>query len=231
MTLADKVEIANLIESVQDVKKLAKELTSKHHNDKIANYAKAAKANAYEVKKYIIDILQKNPELLFDFDKPIPLSTHSGGDCWWHLRDTQTLTYSFVGDLCVKFKVDRNKIRDFVVETYKARFSTTADALTILDVYAYTSDTKDKNYDICSAWDLVYTNHSTNFDLNDSYEAKVWKDILNYANCTKNKTAYLIMAFKNFLRTNIQNFKIIADKAEKSLRDNSNVGVYEKVGL
>jgi hypothetical protein len=231
MTLADKVEIANLIESVQDVKKLAKELTSKHHNDKIANYAKAAKANAYEVKKYIIDILQKNPELLFDFDKPIPLSTNGDGDCWWYLRDKKPLTYTFVGGLHVKFRVDSTKVKEFVVETYKARFTTTADALTILDVYAYTSDTKDKNYNICSAWDLVYTNHSTNFNLNDSYEANVWKDIMKYANCTKNKTAYLIMAFKNFLRTNIQNFKIIADKAEKSLRDNSNVGVYEKVGL
>lgn len=231
MTLADKVEIANLIESVKNVKKLANELTSKHHNDKIADYAKAAKANAYEVKKYIIDILQKNPEILFDFDKPIPLSTNSGGDVWWNLRDTQTLTYSFMGGLNVKFKVDRNKIYEFVIETYRARFSTTADAITILDVFAYTSDTGSKDYRVCSAWDLVYINRSTNFNLDGSYEAKVWSDIKLYADRTKDKTEYLIRSFKEFLKTKIHNFKVVADKAEKNLKDNNNVGVYEKVGL
>jgi hypothetical protein len=231
MTLADKVEIANLIESVRDVQTLANGLNSPHHNDKIADYAKAAKANAYEVKKYIIDILQKNPELLFDFDKPIPLSTNCGGDVWWNLRDTQTLTYSFVGDLHIRFKVDRNKIRDFVVETYKARFSTTADAITILDVFAHTSDVNSKDYHIGSAWDLVYMNHSTKFNLDGEYDAKAWSDIKVYADRTKAKTEYLIRSFKEFLKTKIHNLKVVADKAEKNLRDNANVGVYEKVGF
>jgi hypothetical protein len=157
MTTADKLEIGMLIQNIETMKTQSEKMDELYLNKEVIDYATKAFNNAKDVHKYICDVIQDNITLFFDFSKPIELSTHSCcGDYWVNLRDRHRITKSLGCGVEVVINVNPLLISNFEVGTYKASFKTTATAFNVVKVFTYVGDTKTKEYDICSQWDLFF---------------------------------------------------------------------------
>ena len=234
MTIADKTEIGNLINSAKAMKECVDNFKWVYHNDKIAEYAKSAIKNCLEVKEYIKETITENLALFFDISKPIPLTTNNGGTDWLRLRNGQSLIFDYKDGLHIKLHpINQVYIREFIRETYSASFrATSLNAFVVQDVFPQIyNDVKHPDYDIGSADDLVFRNrdHFTNFDC--EYDGKTWETIYKRAKATRAKTEFLIRAFKAQLGVINNRIKAEATKMEQILEQSKNVEEYKKVGF
>lgn len=234
MTTADKLEIDMLIQNIEMMKTQSEKMDELYLNKEVIDYATKAFNNAKEVHKYICDVIQDNITLFFDFSKPIDLSTHCGGDFWVNLRDNHRITKSLGCGVEVVINVDPQLISNFEVGTYKASFKTTAEAFYVVDVFTYVSDTKTKEYDICSQWDLFYTKGNldsfyTNGRYNIKQRAAVWNCLYNKAKCTRAKTDLMVRFFKKLLNDKCASYKKRIEKTESELEKAKCVETYTNV--
>ena len=234
MTIADKMEIGNLINSAKAMQECVDSIKWVYHDEKIAEYAKNAIKNCLEVKEYIKETINANIAMFFDISKPIPLTTNNGGTDWLKLKNGSSLTFDYKDGLHIKlFPIDQMYVREFVRETYSASFrATSIKAFGVQDVFPRIyNDVKHPDYDIGCADDLVFHNrdHITNFDC--SYDGKTWAKIYKYAKATRAKTEFLIRAFKAQLGVINNRIKAEATAREQILEQSKKVGEYIKVGF
>lgn len=234
MTTADKLEIDMLIQNIETMKAQSEKMDELYLNKEVIDYATKAFNNAKEIHKYICGVIQDNINLFFDFSKPIPLSTHCGGDYWVNLRDNHRLSIPLGSGIQVVVNVKPHLISDFVVGTYKASFKTTAEAFDVVKVFTYVSDTKTKEYDICSQWDLFFSKGNLDsFYTNGKYDIKqraaVWNCLYDKANWTRAKTDLLVKCFKKLLNANCAYHKNQIDKKEKEFEQVKHIDKYESV--
>jgi hypothetical protein len=223
MTTADKLEIDMLFQNINTMKAQSEKMDELYLNKEVIDYATKAFNNAKDVQKYICDIIQKNITLFFDFSKPIALSTHSCcGDYWVNLRDRHRISIPLGSGIQVVVNVKPHLISDFVVETYKASFKTTAEAFDVVDVFTYVNDVNDKDYDIHSEWDLVFLKGGLDsFYTNGTYNTKqrvaVWNCLYSKAKFTRAKTEMMVRFFKKLLADKCAFYKKRIEKTESEL--------------
>ena len=233
MTIADKTEIGNLINSAKAMQECVDNIKWVYHDDKIAEYAKNAIKNCLEVKQYIKDTINENIALFFDISKPIKL-TNDGGADWLKLRNGQSLTFDYDDGLHIKFyPIDKQYVKNFVKTTYSASFMVTSiNAFNVEDVFPTVyHNTNHPDYDLGYFYDLVFNNRDkiTNFDC--EYDGETWEKIYSYAKNTRAKTEFLIRAFKAQLGVINNNIKSEATKRERILEHTKNVEEYKRVGF
>jgi hypothetical protein len=234
MTIADKTEISNLINSAKAMQSCVDNIKWVYHDDKIAEYAKSAIKNCIEVKQYIKDTISENIALFFDISKPIKLTDNGGGTDWLKLRNGCSLTFDYKDGLNIKFyPIAKQYVKNFERTIYSASFMVTStDAFVVQDVFPRVyHNTKHPDYHIGCADDLVFFNrdHITNFDC--EYDGETWKKIYGYAKNTRAKTEFLIRAFKAQLGAINSNIKSEATKREQVLEYAKMVEKYTKVGF
>lgn len=234
MTIADKTEISNLINSAKAMQGCVDNIKWVYHDDKIAEYAKNAIKNCLEVKQYIKDTINENIALFFDISKPIKLTDNNGGTDWLKLRNGQSLTFDYKDGLNIKFyPIAKQSVTHFVRTTYSASFMVAStDAFVVQDVFPRVyHNTNHPDYNLGCSYDLVFNNHDriTNFDC--SYDGETWKKIYAYAKNTRAKTEFLIRAFKAQLGIINKCIKDEATKREQILEHAKNVEDYKKVGF
>jgi hypothetical protein len=237
MTTADKLEIDMLFQNINTMKTQSEKMDEAYLNNEVIDYATKAFNNAKEVQKYICDIIQKNINLFFDFSKPIELSTHPCcGDYWVNLRDRHRLSIPLGSGIQIVVNVKPHLISNFVVETYKASFKTTAEAFEVVDVFTYVNDTKDKNYDINSEWDLFFLKGGldsfyTNGNYNTKQKAAVWNCLYSKAKNTRAKTELMVRFFKKLLADKCAFYKKRIDKTESELEKAKCVETYTNIAI
>lgn len=234
MTIADKTEISNLINSAKAMQDCVDNIKWVYHDDKIAEYAKSAIKNCLEVKQYIKDTINENIALFFDISKPIKLTTDNGGTDWLKFRNGQSLTFDYKDGLHIKlYPIPHCYSFDFTRSIYSASFrATSIKAFKVEDVFPQIyGNTKHPDYDIGCADDLVFFNRDriTNFDC--EYDGETWKKIYVYAKNTRAKTEFLIRAFKAQLGVINKTIKDEATKREQFLEYAKMVEKYTKVGF
>jgi hypothetical protein len=235
MTTADKLEVDMLIQNINTMKAQSEKMDELYLNKEVIDYANKAFNNAKDVHDYIRGVIQKNINLFFDFTQPIMLSTHScSGDYWVNLRDKSKISTYLGNGIGIVIKVNSNLISNFEVETYKASFKTIPEAITVERVYTYVSDTKSKEYDICSQWDLVFLKGGldsfyTNGIYNTKQRAEVWNCLYDKAKRTRAKTEMMVSFFKVLLNKKCAYYKNQIDKKEKELEQAKKIDKYENV--
>lgn len=234
MTTADKLEIDMLIQNINTMKTQSEKMDELYLNKEVIDYATKAFNNAKDVHSYICDIIQKNINLFFDFSKPIDLSTQCCGDYWVYLRDNHIITKFLGCGVEVGINVNPQLISNFEVGTYKASFKTTAAAFDVVKVFTYVSDTKTKEYDICSQWDLFFNKGNldsfyTNGKYNIKQRAAVWNCLYDKAKRTRAKTEMLVRFFKDLLNSKCAYHKNQIDKKEKEFEQAKHIDKYENV--
>lgn len=230
MTIADKLEIENLLIDAASMKKLADSMKQVYHDERIAEYASAAISDFKEVKNYIIKTIDKNIALFLDLD---------------NLRvDNDSLGYSFSEDRAVA----NHRLGRFlhIVFKFHPRFhheywrgnagglytKATPDEIDVIDVRAQTSDTSLPEYRVCSAWSLTDPNAERGgrcYALFGNYDAKTWNTIHDYASWSREQTKLLWKSFKEVLKERVSVLHGIANDMEALHKRNSGVGVYVKV--
>jgi hypothetical protein len=234
MTTADKLEIDMLLQNINTMKTQSEKMDEAYLNKEVIDYATKALNNTKSVHKYICDIIQDNINLFFDFSKPIPLSKLCGGDYWVNLRDNHRITMSLGSGIEVIINVKPHLISNFEVGTYKASFKTTPEAFEVVGVFTYVGDTKTKEYDICSQWDLFFNKGNlgsfyTNGEYNTKQRAAVWNCLYDKAKWTRAKTDMLVRFFKKLLTAKCEYHKKNIDKKEKEFEQAKNIDKYENV--
>ena len=237
MTTADKLEIDMLFQNINTMKAQSEKMDELYLNKEVIDYATKAFNNAKEVQKYICDVIQTNINLFFDFTKPIELSTHPCcGDFWPKLRDNHRITKTLGCGIKVVIKVNPLLISNFEVGTYEASFKTTATAIDVVDVFTYVNDTKDKDYDINSEWDLVFLKGGldsfyTNGTYNTKQKAAVWNCLYSKAKITRAKTELMVRFFKKLLTDRCAFYKKRIDKMESEIEKAKCVEKYTNVAF
>lgn len=234
MTIADKTEISNLINSAKTMKECVDNLKRVYNDKKIVEYAKNAIENCFDVMDYIKDTINENISLFFDISKPIKLIDGSGTN-WTYLRDGQPLTFNYKDGLNIEvYPINKEYVSNFVRTIGSASFvATSINAFKVKDVFPRVHhDTKHKDYNLGCFDDLVFNNrdHIKNFDCGE-YDCETWKKIYSYAKNTRAKTEFLIRAFKSQLEVINSNMKAEATKREMILEQVKNVEDYKKVGF
>lgn len=238
MTTADKLEIDMLLQNINMMKTQSEKMDEAYLNKEVIDYATKAFNNAKSVHKYICDIIQDNINLFFNFSKPIPLSTHCGGDYWVNLRDNHRITMSLGSGIEVIINVKPHLISNFEVGTYKASFKTTPEAFEVVGVFTYVNDSDRKNmerdYDMAREWDLFFTKGGldsfyTNGMYNIKQKSAVWNCLYKKAKITRYKTDMLVRFFKKLLNANCAYHKNQIDKKEKEFEQAKKIDKYENV--
>ena len=140
-------------------------------------------------------------------------------------------TYSDqIGMLNITFKVNNDYITDIRRSNCSsdARLYTFSSpkAITVIDVWAHTSDTSKPEYRVCSAWSLV--RHGER-DLERLYNAKGWREIYCLATWTREQTKLLLSTFEKALEKLTAGFKANALDKEETAKQNASVGKYVSV--
>lgn len=230
MTIADKTEINNLINSAKAMKYCLDNFKRVYNDKKIVEYAKNAIENCFEVKDYIKDTINENIALFFDISKPIKFTDYGGND-WTKLRDGNSIIFNYKDGLNIEvYPIDKK----YVSAIYSASFvATSINAFKVKDVFPKVyQDSDHKDYDLGYFNDLVFNNreHITDFDCAE-YDCETWKRVYSYAKNTRAKTEFLIRAFKSQLEVINSNIKAEATKSEMILEQVKNVEDYKKVGF
>ena len=235
MTTADKLEIDMLFQNINTMKAQSEKMDDAYLNKEVIDYATKAFNNAKDVRNYIRGLIQQNINLFFDFSKPIELSTQlCCGDYWVKLRDRHTITKCLGGGIEIVIGVEPCLITDFKVGTYEASFKTTAEAFDVIDVFTYVYDTKDKDYDTNSEWDLVFRKGGldsfyTNGTYNTKQRAAVWNCLYSKAKITRAKTELMVRFFKKLLTDKCAFYKKRIDNTESEIKKANCVDTYMNV--
>jgi hypothetical protein len=150
------------------------------------------------------------------------------------LRDRHRITKSLGCGVEVVINVNPLLISNFEVGTYKASFKTTATAFNVVKVFTYVGDTKTKEYDICSQWDLFFDKGNldsfyTYGEYNTKQRAAVWNCLYDKAKWTRAKTDMLVRFFKKSLNAKCEYHKKNIDRKEKEFEQAKNIDKYENV--
>lgn len=229
MTNAEKTNIDNLLRNAKSMQELSQSFDGEYRDEKIYAYATAAVKEYNELKNFVLKKIRENIGVFFNlknmsigsFFQPL---TFSG----WPREDE---TYSDqIGMLNITFKVDNDYITDIRRSSSNSNamvytFSSPK-AITVVDVWAYTSDTNAPEYKVCSAWSLV--RHGER-DLEKLYNAKGWREIYCLATWTRSQTKLLLSTFEKALEAQVAKFKASALDKEEIAKKNANVGQYVSV--
>ena len=226
MTKAEKTNIDNLLCNAKSMQKLSQSFDGEYRDEKIYAYAKAAVKEYNELKNFILRKVRENIGVFFN------LKNMSIGSFWQPLtfsgwpREGETYSDQ-IGMLNITFKVNNDYITDIrrngaACHANYFTFSSPK-AITVIDVWAHTSDTNKPEYRVCSAWSLV--RHGTR-DLEKPYNAKGWREIYCLATWTREQTKLLLSTFEKALESLTAGFKANALDKEEIANQNASVGQY-----
>jgi hypothetical protein len=229
MTKAEKTNIDNLLRNAKSMQKLSQSYDGEYRDEKIYAYANAAVKEYNELKCFILRKIRENIGVFFN------LKNMSIGSFWQPLsisgwpREGETYSDQ-IGMLNITFKVNN----DYITNIRRSNCSSNArvytfsspKAITVIDVWAHTSDTSKPEYNVCSAWSLV--RHGER-DLEKLYNAKGWREIYCLATWTREQTKLLLSTFEKALESLTAGFKANALDKEETAKQNANVGQYVSV--
>lgn len=229
MTKAEKTNIDNLLSNAKSMQKLSQSFDGEYRDEKIYAYANAAVKEYNELKCFILRKIRENIGVFFN------LKNMSIGSFWQPLsfsgfpREDEIYSDQ-IGMLNITFKVNN----DYITDIRRSNCSSSArvytfsspKAITVIDVWAHTSDTSKPEYNVCSAWSLV--RHGER-DLEKLYNAKGWLEIYCLATWTREQTKLLLSTFEKALQTQVAQFKANALDKEEIAKKNASVGKYVSV--
>jgi len=229
MTKAEKTNIDNLLRNAKSMQELSQSFDGEYRDEKIYAYANAAVKEYNELKNFILGKIRENIGVFFN------LKSMSIGSFWQPLtfsgwpREDETYSNQ-IGMLNITFKVNN----DYITDIRRSNCSSSArlytfsspKAITVIDVWAYTSDTSKPEYRVCSAWSLV--RHGER-DLEKLYNAKAWREIYCLATWTREQTKLLLEKFEEALQMKANGFKANALDKEEIAKKNASVGQYVSV--
>lgn len=229
MTKAEKTNIDNLLSNAKSMQKLSQSYDGLYRDEKIYAYATSAVKEYNELKAFILKKIRENIGVFFN------LEHMSIGSFWQSLSfnglPLEDKTYSTqIGMLNITFRVNNNYITNIsrngsCRDANYFAFSSPK-AISVVNVWAYTSDTSKPEYKVCSAWSLVRQGER---DIEKLYNAREWREIYCLATWTREHTKLLLASFEKALESLTAGFKANALDKEEIAKKNASVGEYVPV--
>lgn len=229
MTKAEKTNIDNLLSNAKSMQELSQSFDEEYRDEKIYAYANAAVKEYNEFKNFVLRKIRENIGVFFN------LKHMSIGSFWQPLtfsgwpREGETYSDQ-IGMLNITFKVNNDYITDISrngTSSHANYFAfSSPKAITVIDVWAHTSDTSKPEYKVCSSWSLV--RHGER-NLEKLYNAKGWREIYCLATWTREQTKLLLATFEKALESLTAGFKANALDKEETAKQNASVGQYVPV--
>ena len=241
MTQADKTDIFNLIASANELAKVAEDANAPYNDNAVADFAKAAIADAKAVNEFVLKVVQENIQHFADLTR-----IRIGGGCWGfeairrfnkeHKVEVGIGTNLFA-TLLIKAFVQRNDITTGYDEVY---ITANPEAVVVEKVYNNTSDTsllfpdweyaKTSIYNVCTMDDLFFKVDEP-FCLTARHTPKEWKSIKSKSTWTRAKAALLVYSLKKQLVARVNGLRNTANERETIREENQKTTAYKKVGL
>lgn len=217
MTNTDKIEIKNLMDGIAKMTDHVKKTGEKFVDEKVVKYAKEAKEDYMSNKAYILDLINTNLPMFFDLDR-----IHYSD--WWEIRDGKKIRLPSRCGLMLVVKVnDCENLGGYDIKVKD---------MDLHDVYFYTSQRDNHQYDVCFQYDLVdVVSDVAKIPYDEPKTPNQWELLLYHAKNTAAKNKLLVSKFKLALEEILSVAKKNADNNEKSMEYVKGAGVYEKVGF
>lgn len=228
MNNTQKVSIEILLNGAKQMKSVADHMGQVYHDEKIADFARAAMDDNKETKDFILEKIRENIPLFLNL-KNLRIDNGSGlGFSWSEDRAISTKIGKFF-EFTYKFhpisKVGAK--RGNAGGLYCSR-EVKPEEIEIVDVWAHTSDTSLPEYKVCSAWSLT-KNCTRLYYLPGNYDVKTWNEIYNLATWTRAQTQLLWKSFEEAVKSIQETQKQICNSRENLYKTNESVKAYVKI--
>lgn len=212
MNPTDEVAISAMFAEAKTLNEMKKKTSEEYVNERIRDYALAVLKNQYRVKSELLDALRKNRYVLGkDVELPAEGFINIKNDI-------------FFGECKIQIRCHLRNPSNHVVKSWycsKGRIVTPSENIVFDNIWWHTSDTKDPDYSICSAWRL--DNHAC---IDDEYGRVIsitkgiyedilqaiehgkfterqWQQIYGQATWTEAYTKKLVACFKKFIENRV----------------------------
>ena len=186
MTESEKTEIQLLAESIHTFKKVAEDAQRGYFDEKVSEYAKNALKESKEIDEVIYSTINAHLADIVDFNDLRISTSINAVEERSRFSERGLIDVSVSGLMDLRFKVNLSAVK--LRRDYSCiHISTSPDAVTLMDVRVYTSDTA-KKYDDWEYSDIrLYSVVSSDYlkdgdyDLDAKHNAETWKSIYNKA--------------------------------------------------
>lgn len=228
MNNTQKVSIEILLNCAKQMKSVADHMGQVYHDEKIADFARAAMDDNKETKDFILEKIRENIPLFFNL-KNLRIDGDCGLGYVWHREDIISMEIGAFFNISYKFhpisKVEAE--RGNAGGLYCSR-EVKPEEIEIVDVFARTSDSSLPEYNVCSAWSLTQ-NCPRPYYLPGNYDVKTWNEIYNLATWTRAQTQLLWKSFEEAVKSIQETQKQICNSRENLYKTNEAVKAYVKI--
>jgi hypothetical protein len=236
MTEADKTEIASLLATQKTLAKVGQKADEPYFNEGVSDYAKAAIADAKEIKKFVIDTLQNNLELFFCLnDFRISTSTiWETGD--FYKKGEYVVVLGGLLHVRLRFKIYEDS---HVYHTSGKFISAKPEDVEVKDFFVHTSDTdmkipdweyKDERIYGIICWDDLFWHNPKSYNLK-MQKPGGWSSIKGMADRTRKVSALAVYALRKVITNNIGSIRRVTNEREKTRDELGKVPAYAKVSV
>ena len=228
MNNTQKVSIEILLNGAKQMKSVADHMGQVYHDEKIADFARAAMDDNKETKDFIMEKIRENIPLFLNL-KNLRIDNENGLGFSWSEDGTISTKIGKFFEFTYKFhpisKVEAK--RGNAGGLYCSR-EVKPEEIEIVDVYTYTSDTSLPECTVCSAWSLT-KNCTRPYYLPGNYDVKTWNKIYNLATWTRAQTQLLWKSFEEAVKSIQETQKQICNSRENLYKTNESVKAYVKI--
>lgn len=228
MTKAQKTEIANLLENISAMKKVAEAANAPYHDAKIARFSKEAVKDAEEVKDYIMGVIQDNIGVFFD------LSHLKIGGGSWGYQDisrfhSEKIVISPINGIYVRMKVVGSDYTFFSKTADEGYLSTSPASVVVKDIFLDLDTEIWEKTSLRNEYDLFW--HKGGWINTQNATAEAWNRHHRRAEVTRLASVAAIRLLREALLVRLDALKKAAEKAESYRELNSHVENYTKVKI
>lgn len=228
MNNTQKVSIEILLNGAKQMKSVADHMGQVYHDEKIADFARAAMDDNKETKEFILEKIRENIPLFLNL-KNLRIDSLNGYGSIWREDDCISAKIGKFFEFTYKFhpisKVEAE--RGNAGGLYCSR-EVKPEEIEIVDVFARTSDSSLPEYNVCSAWSLTQ-NCPRPYYLPGNYDVKTWNEIYNLATWTRAQTQLLWKSFEEAVKSIQETQKQICNSRENLYKTNEAVKAYVKI--
>ena len=228
MNNTQKVSIEILLNGAKQMKSVADHMGQVYHDEKIADFARAAMDDNKETKDFIMEKIRENIPLFLNL-KNLRIDSEFGLGYVCRPENIISIQIGKFFNISYKFhpisKVEAK--RGNAGGLYCSR-EVKPEEIEIVDVYTYTSDTSLPECTVCSAWSLT-KNCTNKYYLPGNYDVKTWNEIYNLATWTRAQTQLLWKSFEEAVKSIQETQKQICNSRENLYKTNESVKAYVKI--
>lgn len=228
MNITQKASIEILLNSAKQMKSLSDNMGLDYHDERIADFARAAMDDNKEIKDFILEKIRENIPLFLNL-KNLRIDSELGLGYTWREENIISIQIGELFNISYRF----HPISKFEAKRgnagglYCSR-EVKSEEIEIVDVWVYSHNTSLQEYSICTAWSLT-KNCPKSYYLPGKYDVNTWREIYKLANWTRAQTQLLWKSFEEAIKTIQNKQQKICNKLEDLHRTNQSVGVYVKI--